>query len=316
MKDERRSLKSYLPSSLRRWLRDLLAYPVRWYVRYFPGSVGKRWLVSTFLDRALLRQHRAFVARAKAGGSFACRTDDLIGRHIYEFGVWEPNLTHWVSRCLAARDVFVDVGANIGYFSVLASRLVGPMGQVVAIEASPSIFRALEANLVRNGSKNARSVNLAASDRDGRLVIFAGPDWNRAQSTTVPTVGLEPESEVAARPLAEILTRNELSRARLVKIDVEGAELAVLRGLAPALEAMRPDVELMVEVSPRALAGQGESADELVSLLREHGFNVYRLENDYDPSSYVDPPKPPVRWDRALVDQADLVFSRVDAAFL
>ncbi len=148
------------------------------------------------------------------------------------------------------------------------------------------------------------------------MMVFAGPGWNRALSSTVPTGELEPESEVEARPLADILTQDELSRARLVKIDVEGAELSVVRGLAPALTTLRPDVELVVEVSPSSLARQGENANELVALLREHDFNVYRLENDYDPSSYVDRPKPPVRWDRTLDDQSDLIFSRVDAAFL
>jgi FkbM family methyltransferase len=313
---DRKSLKNYLPDSLKRVVGDALAYPVRWYVRYFPWSAGKRWLVSAFLDRVLQRQHRAFVVRAKTGGSFACAAEDLIGRHIYEFGVWEPNLTHWLSRRVAPGDAFVDVGANIGYFSVLASRLVGPTGNVVAIEASPSIFVALEANLTRNRTTNVRAVNLAASDRSGRVAMFVGPAWNRALASTVPTEGLEPECEVEAWPLADILTEDELSRARLVKIDLEGGEFAAVRGLAQALETMRPDVELVVEVSPSSLARQGESAEELVSLLRRYGFNVYRLENDYDPSSYVNRPTPPVRWDRPIEDQSDLVFSRVEAAFL
>lgn len=313
---DRKSLKSYLPDPLKRVVGDVLAYPVRWYVRYFPAVAGKRWLVSAFLDRVLQRQQRASVVRAKTGGSFMCATDDLIGRHIYEFGVWEPNLTHWLCRRVAAGDAFVDVGANIGYFSVLTSRLVGPTGNVVAIEASPSIFLVLEANLARNGITNVRAVNLAASDRDGRVTVFAGPASNRALASTVPTKGLEPESEVEARPLADILTEAELGRARLVKIDVEGGEFAVVRGLARALETMRPDVELVVEVSPSSLARQGEGAEELVSLLRQRGFNVYRLENDYDPSSYVNRPTPPVRWDRPIDDQSDLVFSRVEATFL
>lgn len=68
-------------------------------------------------------------------------------------------------------DVFVDVGANIGYFSLLASKLVGPGGRVVAIEASPEVFDLLRRNLELNKAHNVRAVNVAISDREGSLQL-------------------------------------------------------------------------------------------------------------------------------------------------
>lgn len=70
-------------------------------------------------------------------------TQDLIQRYLYLFGAWEPHLTGWLRRRLRPGDGFVDVGANIGVFSVLAARLVGESGRVVAIEASADVHRRL-----------------------------------------------------------------------------------------------------------------------------------------------------------------------------
>ena len=81
------------------------------------------------------------------GGVMQGNTQDLIQRYLYWFGVWEPQLTCWIKSRLPPRRVFVDVGANIGYYSLLAASLVGDDGQVVAIEASPSIYRLLCNNL-------------------------------------------------------------------------------------------------------------------------------------------------------------------------
>jgi precorrin-6B methylase 2 len=88
---------------------------------------------------------------------------DIIQQYIYYFGVWEPRITGWVSRHLAPGDTFIDVGANIGYYSLLASPLVGKTGTVVAIEASPRTFDDLLFNLELNNVSNVRPVNVAVS---------------------------------------------------------------------------------------------------------------------------------------------------------
>ncbi|SCF63177.1 hypothetical protein GA0115259_100393 [Streptomyces sp. MnatMP-M17] len=73
------------------------------------------------------------MVRSRFGARFAVDTQDLIQRYIYLFGVWEPHMTRWLRGRLEPGDTFVDVGANIGYYSVLASQLVGDGVKVVAI---------------------------------------------------------------------------------------------------------------------------------------------------------------------------------------
>lgn len=295
---------------------DILAPSVRWYVRHVPGTFAKELLVDRMLDQGLQRRPRRYVARTRLDTHFSGTTSDLIQRYIYAFGVWEPNLTHWLCRRLADGDVFVDIGANAGYFTLLASRLVGPSGSVLAVEPSPRSFAMLQANLAINDCANVRALNVAMSDSPGRLRMYQTRPDNLG-STTAVRLSEAPhwEFEAEARTLPDVLSDTELRRARVIKIDVEGAEHAVLRGLMPALASMRQDLELVVEVDPDLVARQARSVDEMMRPLAVQGFKVYRLANDYCPSSYVSWPRhvAPVRWPHRIEEKNDLVFSRVDA---
>jgi hypothetical protein len=94
-------------------------------------------------ESSLYEHPRTFVARMRNGHVFLGNTRDVIQRNVYTFGVWEPEITHWLEGFLRPGDLVVDVGANTGYFSLEASKLVGPEGLVVAVEPVPSISAAL-----------------------------------------------------------------------------------------------------------------------------------------------------------------------------
>lgn len=293
----------------------------REYVRHAPWSAGKRALVENRLNAALRDRPLHRLARTRFGATFAVDTQDLIQRYLYLFGVWEPHMTRWLQRRLKPGDVFVDVGANIGYYSVLASRLVGGSGKVVAVEASPTFLRLLQRHARRNGCANIRTVNAAVSDREELLTFILASSRNMGANSVVPYDGpAESTFEIAARPLPDLLTEDEVTRARVIKVDVEGAEGGVVRGLVPLLDRLRPDAELTVEVTPQRMAELGDSVEELLAALTGHGFHVYRLTNDYAAGSYPDAirraPEVPVRWRGPVAEESDLVFSRVDAESL
>jgi len=100
-----------------------------------------------------------FVAKTKFGGRIAGNNLDIIQRYIYYFGVWEQNLSCFLNERLKEGDAFIDIGANIGYFTLQAAKLVGPSGKVIAIEVSPTIFKKLIANLQRNRVTNVETYN-------------------------------------------------------------------------------------------------------------------------------------------------------------
>lgn len=284
----------------------------RRYVRYMPTNLGKPTLAQKLVAH-FRAEPETKLARTQSGQKFYADTGDLIQSYLYLFGVWEPNLTHWLSRTLEPGDTFVDVGANVGYYSVLASRLVGERGQVAAVEPAPEFAEAIRTNLELNGCRNVRLVNAAASDRPRRLDFYQPNRFNRGNTTSVLVdPELRPRFSRESDTLPELLTAREINHARLVKIDVEGAEYAVVRGLLPALPAMREDVELVVEINPELLTKQGHTAADLVAMLGEHGFHAYRMPNGYCISDYLPrrPPAPPQRWRSDITELSDYVFSR------
>ncbi|GAA3225146.1 FkbM family methyltransferase [Nonomuraea helvata] len=289
---------------------------LRAYVRHAPGRLGKAALVERTLDRVLEQRPVTITARTRFGAVFPLTTSDLIQRYVYLFGVWEPHLTAWLCHRLRPGDTFIDVGANIGYFTVLASRLVGPAGHVVAVEACPQFHQALTQNLSANGCGNVRSVNTAVYDTATRLTLYLEDAANLGATTIIRPHTAQSSFAIQARTLPQILTDTELTQARLIKIDVEGAEGAAVRGLTPLLDRLRPDAELIIEVTPRRLAKLGHSINDILQPLLAHGFHLYRLANDYTASSYpaaLRRPAVPTRWHQPILEMSDLVFSRIDA---
>ncbi|MFJ6901913.1 FkbM family methyltransferase [Streptomyces hokutonensis] len=291
---------------------------MRAYVRHAPGRLGKPWLAGHLSD--YLKQHPLnTTACTRSGTVFPVLTSDVIQRYLWLFGTWEPNLTAWMHSRITPGDLVIDVGAHTGYFTLLASQLAGPTGHVVAIEASPSFHQALTANIEANGGGNVRTVNAAVSDTPRRLTLYLERSTNLGGTTAIRPRTVVYSFEVDAAPLPKLVTEDELTAARLIKIDVEGCEAAAVRGLAPVLHRLRPDVELIIEVTPRLLAKQGQHADEVIAPLREHGFHVYQLANDYAAASYptaLRKPAPAMRWHGPVTDMSDLVFSRTDAEML
>ncbi|WP_314171491.1 FkbM family methyltransferase [Streptomyces winkii] len=299
---------------------QLLRHLRRGYVRYAPGSLGKSALARRYLNPQLRDHPQWRVVRTRFAGRILVDTQDLIQRYLYIFGVWEPHLTQWLRQQLKPGDVFVDVGANVGYFSVLGSFLVGPDGKVVAVEASPALHRRLVQHACMNGCRNLRTVNAAVSDEDETLKFVQASSRNTGATSSVPYEGpAESEFEVDAHPLTQLLSDAEVEQARVIKIDVEGAEGAAVRGLGSALHRLRTDAEVVVEVSPERMRTLGDSVDELLMAFTDHGFHAYRLVNDYDPGSYpsaIRRPQPPRRWRKPVTQEMDLVFSRIDAEWL
>ncbi len=305
--------------SLRDWITHLLIPFARTYVRYAPWKMGKQSFWARIVDPYFAWHAHQFIVPTTFGSHISGDTRDIIQQYIYYFGIWEPNLTHWMIQRLAPGDAFIDVGANVGYYSLLASKLVSTYGTVVAIEASPEIFKTLQGNIALNHTQNIRTVNVAVYHSNTVMKVFRGSEYEVGQTTILEEEalehGFEVECEIDAAPLSDILRRHEIQNARLIKIDVEGAEWSVVDGMRPLLNSSRDDLEMIIEIKPECLARRGNKPEDLLSILLDAGFYAYSLQNDYSALSYLAPNthKRPRRIHDRIESPTDVVFSRQDS---
>ena len=284
---------------------------LRTFVRYGPA-----WRLTgaaaELLDKHLQHHPITTTARTRYGARVAVTTSDLIQRYLYLFGTWEPHLTAWIRSRLQPGDTFVDVGANVGHFSLLAAPLVGPSGRVVAIEASPRFAATLAQTATANRHDNIRVVSSAVSATTGELCFYIKDTGNLGGTTSVrPRTDPPPAFHTTAASLPELLSTTELESARIIKIDVEGSEADVIDGLAPHLNRLRPDAELAIEISPRRLARQGRTPADVTAVLFAAGFHCYRIDNSYAARSYTKREvSPPRLWPHPITEMSDLIFSR------
>lgn len=290
-----------------------IALPLaRLYIRYTPFNLGKKTLWKHFSYR-----ERDYLVRTQSGTKMQGKSIDLVQGYIYYFGIWEPNLTNFITTRLKkhSQRTFIDIGANVGYFSLIASRLL-PSGTVVSIEAFPQIYQKLLSNLEINSALNVRTVNVAATDSRRQIPMFHAGNQNEGATTSIADKFNSTPTLVEGLPLSDILTEEEIESIRLIKIDVEGAEYSVIQGMKIIIPKLKNDVEIIVEINPRAL---GEKhMNEIFDTFRSAGFFPYVLSNSYDPDYYLLSQKTtnPIRMTAVPDLQTDVVFSRVDAAIL
>jgi FkbM family methyltransferase len=198
---------------------------------------------------------------------------------ILETGVYEPVSFAMVSEHLTAGATFIDVGANIGYYSLKAAPLVGAAGHVIAIEPNPEVLQELRVNLAASGAKVVAVAPVACSDVEGELELYVAPGANTGETSLSKANAsqLGPVThtyKVRARPLDDIVRESGVARVDAIKIDVEGAEYLVLKGAQRTLDLFHP--MLLVEVTEPGLRGMGTSSAQLRELLRGYGYREGR----------------------------------------
>lgn len=246
------------------------------FFRHAPFTFA-RWRLY-IMARAAARRVGEIQGRTLYGDRLFCNSADIIQRNVLLFGIWEPDLTRFVARHLKPGQTFVDVGANIGYFSLLAARLTGPTGRCVAIEASPKIHRMLERNIAANPHGNIRAVNMAAANRPKTVHVYLAPDGNIGATSTLEERASAGRETVAAAPLNDILDGAEKRTTGIVKIDVEGAELEVLEPILTRLDEFPDETIFVVEFSPGTLVDQGTSLAAQMRRLAALGLTAYVFE--------------------------------------
>lgn len=238
--------------------------------------------------RLLSSRLPALRAEYEDGRRFSFRARDVMYAAIFIFGEYEPAESAMVRRLLRDGDFAVDVGANTGWFSVLMATRVGNRGSVVAIEPTPSIHRQLLANLAANPSLNVRVLPVAVGAGAGVAEIHVFEELPHGHAS-LSDLGREDDVtfEVNVERLDELL-RSGARIPTLIKVDVEGSELDVIRGAEGLLEARTPPM-WMLEVNHQTSARFGYSPVVLLDALGAYDdYRTFRLV-DGVPSPEFDP---------------------------
>jgi len=205
---------------------------------------------------------------------------DVTGRVIFLTGRYEPNEFCLLRSLLSPGMTFLDVGANLGLYSLFAAKRVGEKGRVVAIEPSTREFQRLTMNLGANGlSTKVRALRVGVSNVRAEADLFIATSENPGHNSLgglAYGTPLQGKERVQLEPLDDIVRREGLTRVDFMKIDIEGAELFALRGAADTLVRFRPTI--LLELNERTLRAQGCGPADVWEFLIERGYLLYGFD--------------------------------------
>ena len=211
---------------------------------------------------------------------------EAISNFIREFRVWQRPLTAFCERFLRPGDVAVDVGAHIGYFATVFANAVGAEGAVYAFEPDPDNFVILERNKALNRFGQMSCQPLAVSDRAATMPLYRSLSnmWGSSlHSKSMHSTHVT----VEAAPLDQLL-EVEQGPIRLIKIDVEGAELDVLRGMTELLARHATPPAIIMEFAPDQIEAADPGLGFILGFAARHGFDI-RLFIGHEGPSVVPP---------------------------
>ncbi len=260
-------------------LRPLVPYP-KWrfdadWANPDVAFLLRKRLWEYFNDR---KHEGAIVANWHLGTRLYLSLGNDLSRQIYIAGCIDPNEFAFLDRFLRPGMTVLDAGANEGVYTIFAAKRVGSEGSVWAFEPSHREVSRLERNLDLNKlSARVFPVALADSAGEAELAIAAyGHEGLNTLGAFVHDIEAGRKERVQVARLDDVVNQNPPAGLDMIKIDVEGAELRLLKGATATLQRYRPIV--LLEVSDAALRQQGSSREELLDYLRAHGYEMYLFD--------------------------------------
>ena len=202
--------------------------------------------------------------------------DKVITTHMVLSGSWEPKETEMFLQLAKPGDTIVDVGANIGYYTVLGAQAVGPAGKIYAFEPDPVAFGFLTKNVKTNGYANVIAEEKALSNKSEKIKLYLD-EFNKGDHR-IYQVGNRPAIDVVAVTLDGYLPPDR-RKVDLIKIDTQGAEVVILQGMIETLKA-NPSVKMLVEFWPKGLSEFGFTAVQLLDILDGLGFKYRAIHEE------------------------------------
>lgn len=201
-------------------------------------------------------------------------SDLIMAPQLIVYRQWEPELCNYFLSALKLGNVFLDVGANFGYYTILAAHAVGASGRVYAIEANPTLCQLLRKNAAINWSIGPIDLlENAAFDRQSILRLYV-PKGHAANASLTQTAPNSDVYVVEAKPIDDMVPPG--TNVDIMKVDVEGFEIFALRGAERVLKES-PQLRIVMEWSQSQIRASGTQPKDIVSFAAELGFVPYQI---------------------------------------
>jgi len=216
-----------------------------------------------------VQEHKMYVNLADMGS---------VTQSLLKSGVYDSMMTKTIKNTVKPGMVAVDIGAHIGYFTLIMAKYVGKSGSVYAFEPASNNFALLQRNILENNYQNIKPFQLAVSDKVGERTLFVSANSHGSNSFV-------PNHVINASPIkVKVINLNSFfkgykGRLDFIKIDVEGAELAVLKGMSGIIKK-NPNLIIICEFAQHTLRSFGSKPVDLLRNLVSYGFKIRILNEE------------------------------------
>ena len=264
--------------------QSLTVRAAAWYLRDFPIERGKGW-VNRILGKFI---------RVRVFDGIRLRLLNPLEFHqrplLFGTEQYEPQIVNLLASALGPGRVVFDVGANLGYHTLLAGKIVGSEGSVHAFEPAPVQFKHLALNVKINRARNVVLNNCAVAESSEDREFFLSTGWNQGTHSLGRTAGQPESCRVRCVSLDEYVEKRSIRRVDAIKVDVEGAELSVFKG-ASRLLASKPPSLLIFEACEEFCRQFGSSTTDVKQLIEQYGYSLYYCDAGPDPVRVSAPEK-------------------------
>lgn len=209
---------------------------------------------------------------------------DWIQQQLYFTGDYEKNEIDYLYSVLKDGDTFLDVGGNIGIFSLNAAKIVGKEGRVYAFEAFKPNYEKFFQHLSVNHFNNVTLEHLAVADHNDYIEILYNERYGNIGMASSYLEHFTAKEKVKSIVLDDYIKNQQITKIDLIKIDIEGGEFSALQGVQGILTYYKP--KIIIEINNIALKSSSHSEEELIHLLVEKGYSQTKIlsknENSYN----------------------------------
>jgi len=203
-------------------------------------------------------------------------SEDSLGLSV--FGIYEKFETDIISNIIKKNQTVLDIGANIGYYTIILSKLVGDGGMVFAFEPDSENFRILKKNIELNGCKNVIAEQKAIGEKSTRAKLFLNPE-NKGDHRMFDSGDGRVSADVNLMSIDDYFNYN-IPQINFIKIDVQGFELFVLRGMNGIL-SQNNKKSMIMEFWPEGIALAGENPLLILEILKKNRFSIFELDESH-----------------------------------